>query len=215
MALTLRARLRHASSALLLLVGVACRGPTGEPSAELVDPRAAPHQEALEVEALERTTADFPTDTTEYRIVPKARYRVAARVLSTERYYLGLRSELSPLDLALGWAEMSDPEVDRHIDWYQRGRWYFWQWHAGSPYRNDAIRHASANVHAVPATTNLRRALLALEKNDVVQLEGYLIDVVEASGERWQSSMSRSDTGDKSCELMYVTRALWDGAEYR
>ena len=145
----------------------------------------------------------------------KARYRIAARVLSRERYYRGWRSDLSPLDLALGWGTMSDPAVDRWIDWSQGGRWYFWQWSAGSPYQNDAIRVQSANVHVVPANQNLRRALLAVEEGDRVQLRGFLVDLLGPGGDLWNSSLSRSDKGNRSCEILYITELADDETVYR
>lgn len=190
----------------------ACRGARGEPSDESVDPRAAPVQEMLGAGGAE--DAALP-DRQGARFVPRARYRIAARVLSTERYYLGWQSTLSPLDLALGWGAMADPGVDRWIEWHQRGRWYFWYWSADSPYRNEAIRNQSANVHVVPATKNLTRALLALDPGDLVRLDGWLVDIQGEDGERWGTSLSRTDTGDRSCELLYVTELLARGARYQ
>ena len=122
---------------------------------------------------------------------------------------------VSPLDLALGWGAMSDPAVDRFIEWYQRGRWYFWQWDAGSPYRNEAIREHSANVHVIPATRNLRRALLALDEGEIVRLSGFLVDAAGPEGDRWRSSLSRTDTGDQSCEVFYVEELAAGGRVYR
>jgi hypothetical protein len=146
-----------------------------------------------------------------------ARYRVAARVLSRERYYWGWQSRLSPLDLALGWGYMSDPRVDRFIEWRQAGRWYFYTWSGESPYRKEDIRSESSNVHIVPGSSNLRRALLQVERGDVVELSGALIYARRAHHQtaEWRSSLSRTDAGGGACELMLVDRLLLRGFEYR
>ena len=104
--------------------------------------------------------------------------------------------------------------VDRFIDWYQGTRWYFYRWAAGSPYRNHEISTQSANVHIVPASVNLRRALFALEPNQRIELAGDLVRVEDARGHRWQSSLSRTDSGGGSCELMYVQALIHDGRKF-
>lgn len=196
-----------------LLAAVAgCRRTFGEPATEPIDPGVEPVQEAL---GSDRPVPAVPGADKDLLVVARARYRIAARVLSRERYYLGWQADVSPLDLALGWRGMSNPEVDEWIDWQQRHRWYFWQWREGSPYQNAQIRVQSANVHIVPATANLRRALLGeVDVGDVVQLSGYLIDIIGPDNQRWPSSLSRKDTGNGSCELMNVDSLTVDGRTY-
>jgi hypothetical protein len=153
-----------------------------------------------------------------WRITPRANYRIAARVLHTERYRFGWQSSFSPVDLALGWGKISDPEVDNWIDWSQNMRWYFFHWSEGSPYTNDYIISHSANVHIVPSDDNLKRAVLKLHRNEIVLLEGDLVDIDTEKGEVtywWHSSLSRQDTGDGSCELLWLKRLVFDGKEYR
>jgi hypothetical protein len=41
--------------------------------------------------------------------------------------------------------------------------------------------------------------------NDWVTLEGQLVQVVFQEG-TWTSSLTRSDSGDGACEILYVTR---------
>lgn len=139
---------------------------------------------------------------------PKARYRIAARVLSRERYYLGWSAELAPLDLALGWGELSNPAIDEKIDWYQGARWYFWRWSEPLPLSDGEIARQSANVHVVPATENVRRALLAIKDDDMIQLSGFLVNIRGPEGQRWRSSLRRTDTGGGSCELLYATELI-------
>ena len=40
-----------------------------------------------------------------------ADYKIRARVLSTHKYWLGQSANLMPIDLAVGWNEMSDSAV--------------------------------------------------------------------------------------------------------
>jgi len=196
----------------LVVFAASCRGARGEPNEQAIDARRAPEQRHLTDGELTELPAELAGGV---KLTPRARYRIAARVLSRERYRFGWRADVSPVDLALGWAALGDPNVDRWIDWSQGGRWYFWQWSAGSPYQNDAIRHQSANVHVVPANDNLRRALLAVDADDLVQLSGWLVDLEGPERDRWRTSLSRTDRGNRSCELLYVTELADQETVYR
>jgi hypothetical protein len=46
-----------------------------------------------------------------YTIKALAEYKIKARVLSRNNFSIGRESDLSPLDLALGWGPMSDQSV--------------------------------------------------------------------------------------------------------
>jgi len=139
----------------------------------------------------------------DYVITPKAEIQLRARVLSAKRYWMGRETDLSPIDLALGWGSMSDSAVLESFDISQSGRWYFWRAdHMPIP-RKDVTRQ-SANMHMIPADDDVSTRLKRIKKGQVIELEGYLVDVRASDGWRWRSSMTRNDTGDGSCELIYV-----------
>ena len=46
-----------------------------------------------------------------WRLTPRARYDITARILSREDYHLDPLSDLIPEDLALGWGPMSDNRI--------------------------------------------------------------------------------------------------------
>jgi hypothetical protein len=191
---------------------LACGRPRGEPSGVYVDPRIEPKQTEVspgDFQELARSIYDTAV------FEPKARYRIAARVLSRERYYLGWSADLAPVDLALGWGELSDPAIDDIVDWYQGARWYFWKWDEQSTLDNGDISRQSANVHIVPATQNLRRALLAIKEDDIIQLSGFLVNIEGPEGQRWKSSLTRTDSGGGSCELLYATELIRRERVYR
>ncbi len=122
-----------------------------------------------------------------------------------------------PRDLALGWGEMSEKTVDDAIKWRQSGRWYHYEWNHASPYDGQTIATHSANIHIVPATDNLGKALRTVSKNDMIYLEGYLVDIeADDYGQEGsiRTSLTREDTGKGACEILYVTRLVIEDRFY-
>jgi hypothetical protein len=142
-----------------------------------------------------------------YIITALQDFRIEARVLSVKQYSSGREADLSPVDLALGWGQMSDEAVLRDIRISQSNRFYHWSVDA-FPIPREAIETQSANVHIIPANSALEDTLSSVRKGQVVKLKGYLVNVEAADGWRWKSSLTRNDTGNGACELMYVTDAV-------
>ena len=140
----------------------------------------------------------------DYQLTRKASFKIDARVLSKEPYYLGRTADLAPVDLALGWGEMSDSAVLSQIDISQSARWYRTRYDLPPPISEQQIVFNSSNMHMIPARKGIERKLKKLREGDIVSISGYLVDVDHDSGWYWHSSMSRLDTGNGACELVYV-----------
>ncbi|RIH85441.1 hypothetical protein [Calidithermus roseus] len=138
-----------------------------------------------------------------YRIEPLARFALEARVLGKRLYRYDRGASLAPLDLVLGWGRMSDSRVLEKISISQSNRFYFW-YTANSPIPLEEIALSSANMHMIPATEDLERRLKQLRIGNIVRLRGYLVRVSGSDGFYWQSSLTRSDTGNGACELVWV-----------
>lgn len=155
-----------------------------------------------------------------WQMFPRAKYRIAARVLHSKQYDDWL-ANFVPVDLALGWGGIGEPQADEWIEWWQSDRWYYYRlrrrlWSA--PLSQDYIREHSANVHVVPANANVAMGLQDLENNDLVFIEGMLVDVEvrkDYTVQKYYTSLTRADEGDDSCEIMYVERLVTEGLEYR
>ncbi|HQO16731.1 MAG TPA: hypothetical protein PLG02_07185, partial [Methylotenera sp.] len=63
----------------------------------------------------------------------------------------------------------------------------------------------SANMHIIPANDSVKRQLSNVRQGQLVKIKGLLIEARRPDGWRWRSSLSREDTGNGACELMYVT----------
>jgi len=136
-----------------------------------------------------------------------AEYHLRARVLSLEPYWFGRESEISPVDLALGWGPMSDQSVLNQIQISQRHRWYYWQAKT-LPIGRETLIASSANVHIIPADAEVAAALDLVQIGSIVQLQGYLVAVQTGDNWRWRSSLSRTDTGNGACEVFWVEKIV-------
>jgi hypothetical protein len=141
-----------------------------------------------------------------YTMNPVAEYRVKARVLLTDTYYWSPGADISPIDLTLGWKEMSDSANFSKIPLGHGYRNYsFWVSDVRTlPLPIPTILLRSANMHLIPASTTIKRKLFEVKPNDIVLLEGKLVNLTKADGWSWNTSLTRTDTGDGACEIMYV-----------
>lgn len=141
-----------------------------------------------------------------HTLTPLARFEIRARVLGAERYRFDRAAQLSPVDLALGWGPMSDSRVLDAVSIRQSDRWYYW--HADQlPIPPGEISSHSANMHMIPATEWVAHRLTRAKPGQIVHLEGQLVRADGPDHWHWVSSLSRTDTGDGSCEVVWVERA--------
>jgi len=135
---------------------------------------------------------------------PLAGFSVDARVLSREDYSMGREAALSPTDLALGWQGMADDAVLSRLDISQSGRWYQYRWQERPPLPLDDIIRSSANMHMIPFDEATAAALRRVRKGDRVRIDGWLVEADAPDGWRWRSSLTRDDSGNGACEVVYV-----------
>lgn len=139
----------------------------------------------------------------DYFITPLADFQANARVLSRKNYGWGRESDLSPTDFALGWGRMSDETVYNDINIRQNNRYYHWRVKE-FPIPRREIETQSANMHIIPANSSVERAIKRVQKGDIVSFRGKLVRAESADGWQWTSSLTRTDTGNGACELIYV-----------
>lgn len=135
---------------------------------------------------------------------PLALFSIDARVLHRRNYSYDAGAALVPVDLALGWGPMSDQAVLDRLSISQSMRFYWFEYKLPPPIPQTEIVSHSANMHIIPATPAIAARCKSLRAGSLVRLVG---DLVEASGPgipRWRSSLSRTDTGNGACELVYV-----------
>ena len=144
-----------------------------------------------------------------FRVTPVAEYKISGMVVGKETYSSGWGGEISPVDLAIVWGKLADPEYGRYITYNLSNRWYFYKYKPGSPFDNSFVISHSANNHIIPSNENIRKAVKTIKEKDRVVLEGFLVNITgtyKGQPVTWNTSLSRTDTGHAACELFYVSK---------
>jgi hypothetical protein len=143
-----------------------------------------------------------------FTMIPLAEYKISGVVVSKETYSSDWDGEVSPMDLAMAWGKLAEPENGRYVTYSQGSRWYHYQWREGGPVDPSYIISHSSNNHMIPANKNIYRAIKTIKKKDRVVLKGFLVNLkgtYKGQTVTWNTSLSRMDTGGGSCELVYVS----------
>ncbi|MFY9178619.1 MAG: hypothetical protein WAO12_02430 [Venatoribacter sp.] len=141
-----------------------------------------------------------------YQLKAQASYRIEARLLRRENYRFGREAELSPVDFALGWGPMAANSLLDQLTITQSNRFYWLRWQELSVPTSVVMQH-SANTHIIPADKYVAKNIDAMRPGQVVELEGYLVNVRSTDGWYWNTSLTRNDTGAGACELFWVESA--------
>lgn len=141
-----------------------------------------------------------------YRFIQRARYDITARVLRREIYRVDGGASLAPVDLAVGWGPLSDSRIIDQLEFSQMGRFFYWKAKdfATFPLAPRTLIAHGAPMHLVPATKDIDRRIRKLRPGQIATIGGYLIDVRGPGGFIWNTSLTRNDTGDGACEIVWV-----------
>lgn len=140
----------------------------------------------------------------EFLITPLAEFEMTGRVLATESFFFERGSDLSPVDLTLGWGPLSDTALLEKIAFHHSDRYCSWE--TSDPSVDlAAVKTHSSNMHFCPADAAVASTLRRVRREDIVHFKGFLIKAEATDGWHWVSSLNRTDSGTGACELVWVT----------
>ena len=145
-----------------------------------------------------------PIDYRAFHLQPLAYFTIDARVLHRRIYRYDRPAALVPVDLAMGWGPMSDQHILDQLKISQSMRFYWYEYQRQPPIPKDQIISHSTNIHVIPSTTEIASRCKSLRTGSLVHLSGELVEATGPGIGTWRSSLSRTDTGNGACELMWV-----------
>lgn len=159
-----------------------------------------------------------------------AEYSISGRIFDAVnhkyKFTSDIYSELSPVDLAIGWGVVANDAKKLKINsvqtrmiktecldqaWCDQVGW-------------ETINTNSSNTHFIPANDEIRSKLISAREGDYVKIDGYLVGVYSDYAQPWVSSLERNDHHQQgwlaqglglennaayACEIMYVTDMKW------
>ena len=170
-----------------------------------------------------------------YKLKTQAEYSVTGMVVATNTNFF-LRNvmrnkfdDVCLMDIGLVWGDIANREyIQKYLKFKSsktlgsaRQLTVTTKNSNGLPHRWGYITSHMGHTHLIPKNSNIMSSLLTIKKNDIVKLDGYLVDIYTDAGEIVaKTSLSRFDNnatsrGYGACEDMYVTQVQIGNRIYR
>jgi hypothetical protein len=140
-----------------------------------------------------------------YNLMPLAEFDLKAKVISKKKYNDSW-SDICPFDFTLGWGKLSDESLLNKI-WFSQSsrRTYFQTENLPQGLAINEMISLSSNMHLCPADKVVARRMRDVPIGALIQLQGKLIRLSKVDGTWYnESSLTREDTGDGACEIIWV-----------
>ncbi len=147
---------------------------------------------------------EVPFEYGKFQLKPLATFVLEGRILHQKIYRYDRGAALVPVDLAVGWGRMSDQAVLNRLKISQSARFYFYEYQHQPPIPREEITSHSTNLHLIPSTDAVASRCRSFRTGELVHLSGLLVEATGPDIGTWTSSLSRTDSGNGACELVWV-----------
>ncbi len=125
-------------------------------------------------------------------IIPVKKYSGELRILAKKQYFFDDRSELSPIDILVGWDDMSDERNVSFINFSLSDR-YFKMSFTRPPIPLEHMYSEMDLLHLIPSSEEVKKTMNGLRKGHIVSIEGFIVNVESSSSFNWESEHLRRD----------------------
>ncbi len=172
-----------------------------------------------------------------FALKPQAEYSIAGLVVTKNTNFWFrdiMRStfdDICLMDIGIVWGELAKDKQKLYKNWKfkslktlgesRRLEWCSKVTTDTMPWDLSYVSSHISHTHLIPANPNIMGALLRIKKNDIVKIDGYLVDIYTDKNELVaKTSLSRTDTdptsrGSGACEDMYVKQVQINNKIYR
>ena len=83
-------------------------------------------------------------------------------------------------------------------------RFFWYEYQQPPPIAKEEIVCHGTNLHIIPATSAIASLCKSLRIGALIHLSGELVEATGPDIGTWRSSLSRTDSGNGACELVWV-----------
>lgn len=171
-----------------------------------------------------------------YALSPQAKYTLSGLVVTknTNFWFRDVMrnqfDDICLMDLGIVWGDLANDKKKLYKHWKFKshktlGQSRRLEWRTKPPHNTPwTLSYVSSHIshtHIIPANRNVMAGLLKIKRNDIVKLDGYLVDIYTDKSELVaRTSLSRTDTdptsrGSGACEDMYITQVQINNKIYK
>ena len=132
-------------------------------------------------------------------VKPVRRITGEVRVLKNRRYFIDSRSDYSPVDVLVGWKELSDERNLNHLYFSLEHR-YFEINYSRPPLPIYEMYSQMALWHLIPSTEEIDAQIKKIRPGNVMEMEGLVVDIDSETGFDWNSELE--NPGGRSNNLV-------------
>lgn len=111
-----------------------------------------------------------------FRVTAVSEVSLRAVVLSRKRYFFD-RFRIAPIDLVLGWGEMSNPAIFRTVRVSVQDRDFRWEVRPPPRIARDDVATLAGLFHVIPSRSSVQESVSNLRRNHVVDMSGFLCSI--------------------------------------
>lgn len=158
---------------------------------------------AKEEPEISHLTWEEPFTFKDATLTPKKQIEGEVRILDRKRYYFDSYSRYSPIDVIVGWNDMSD---ERNLDYiyHMLSDRSFELNLSYPPIERDRINRESDLWHLIPSTSLINEQIKQLRKGHIIKIEGLIVDINHDTGFNFISSTSITDVKNKTGFAIWV-----------
>jgi hypothetical protein len=137
---------------------------------------------------------------------PVKGYSAEVRILKHKRYFFDERKDLSPVDVVVGWNEMSDERNLRFVQFSISNRSFDLNY-TKPPIPARSMYEQMELIHLIPSTKEIESDINWLRAGSIVRFEGKLVNVESGNNFNWNSDYLESQN-DRSKKLILWVESL-------
>lgn len=150
-----------------------------------------------------RITLEKPFPFNNSTVVPIRKITAQVRVLEKKRYYFDNKSEYSPVDVLIGWNELSD---ERNLDYihFSLDERYFKINYSKPPLPLNDIYSQIQLWHLMPSSEEIDTSIKGIREGNVISIEGFIVDIKSNDSFGWKSELTKPGEAHLKNTILWI-----------
>ncbi|RNC85459.1 MAG: hypothetical protein ED557_01415 [Balneola sp.] len=155
---------------------------------------------------IERLSWEKPFSFKYSTVTPLRKISGEVRVLKKRRYYFDSKREYSPVDILVGWKELSDERNLEYLHFSLSDRYYDLNYSSPPLPLNDVYKQIDL-WHLVPSSKEIAKQVKSIREGSIVEIEGLIVNMEFEDDFPWESELVNSSrSGQLKTNIIWINK---------